>query len=154
MDAVPIDYMHAVLEGVVKWLLRAWFDSENHSKPFYLRRGLRQIDSVLLQQTPPHEFSRPPRSLQSHLRYFKASELRNWLLYYSLPILLDHLPPLYFHHYTLLVCAMHVLLQDSLSSTQIDAAESMLSDFVTVLPELYGERSCTNNAHLLTHLAK
>ena len=27
----PIDYMHAVLEGVVKTLLKVWFNSKNHS---------------------------------------------------------------------------------------------------------------------------
>ncbi|SMN01058.1 hypothetical protein SPONN_2176 [uncultured Candidatus Thioglobus sp.] len=30
----------------------------------------------------------------------------------------------------------------------------MLNDFCLLLPELYGETSCTANAHLLTHLAK
>lgn len=30
----------------------------------------------------------------------------------------------------------------------------MLSDFVTLLPELYGEKSCTANSHMLTHLPK
>lgn len=30
----------------------------------------------------------------------------------------------------------------------------MLSDFYKLMPELYGESSCTANAHLLSHLAK
>ena len=34
------------------------------------------------------------------------------------------------------------------------AAETMLCDFLQLYPELYGERSCTANAHSLTHLAK
>jgi len=36
---------------------------------------------------------------------------------------------------------------------EIDAAEQMLADFYSLLPELYGECSCTANAHL-SHLAK
>ena len=108
----------------------------------------------LLRQQPPHELSRPPPSLQKHLKYLKASELRTWLLFYSLPLLLDNLPSLFFHHYSLLVCAMHILLQDNITSAQVDAAASMLGDFCKLLPELYGDESCTSNAHLLLHLPK
>ena len=154
VDGIPVDYMHSVLEGVTRWLLRAWFNSENHCESFYLGRSSRQIDDILSAQCPPSEFSRPPRSIRQHLNYWKASELHSWLLFYSLPLLLDFLPSLYFHHFALLVCALHILLQDSLSTVQIDAAEQMLCDFVTLLPELYGERSCTANAHLLIHLPK
>lgn len=49
---------------------------------------------------------------------------------------------------------MHILLSDSVSLTQVDAAEHMLKDYYNLLPELYGEGSCTANAHLLSHLAK
>lgn len=48
---------------------------------------------------------------------------------------------------------MHILLSDCITLAQVDAAEQMLVDFCILLPELYGERSCTANAHLLTHLA-
>ncbi len=153
-NSIPVDYMHAVLEGVTKWLLHAWFDSENHSEAYYIGRSIRQADSLLLSQRPPSELSRPPRSIQKHLSYWKASELSNWLLYYSLPVLMDILPAMFIHHYALLVCALHILLQDSLTPSQIEAAEEMLCDFVLLLPELYGERSCTANAHSLTHLTK
>lgn len=49
---------------------------------------------------------------------------------------------------------MHILLGDSIAHAQVDAAEQMLLDFHALLPELYGEASCTANAHLLTHLTK
>lgn len=154
VESVPVDYMHCVLEGVTRWLLRAWFDTKFHSRPYYIRRCLRQIDVVLLKQRPPREFSRPPRSIAKHFKYWKASELRHWLLFYSLPILREFLPSLYWHHYALLVCAMHIMLGSSITPAQIDAAEQMLKSFCVLLPELYGEASCTANAHLLTHLAK
>lgn len=154
VKCVPVDYMHAVLEGVVRRLLKYWFDSENHRSPFYIGRHLRFIDAVLLKQHPPTEFSRSPRSIAKHVKYWKASELRNWLLTYSLPLLLDYLPSLYWHHYSLLVCAMHILLKDNTTNTLIDAAEQMLHDFCSLMSELYGETSCTANVHLLSHLCK
>lgn len=154
VESFPIDYMHCVLEGVTKWLLKAWFDSKFHHTPFYIGRHKRQIDLQFCSQRPPKEFSRPPRSITQHLNYWKASELKQWLLFYSLPLLLNHLPSLYWHHFALLVCAMHILLGDKVTLDQIDAAELMINDFCDLLPELYGEGSCTANAHLLTHLVK
>jgi hypothetical protein len=105
--SIPIDYMHNVLEGVAKWLLRSWFDPKCHGNPYYIGRSVQGIDSHLVKQSPPSEFTRPPRSIKKHFKYWKASELRYWVLYYSLPLLLDNLPSLYWHHYALLVCAMH-----------------------------------------------
>ena len=49
---------------------------------------------------------------------------------------------------------MHMLLGDSISPSFIDAAERMLYDFCLLIPELYGETTCTHNMHLLTYLAK
>lgn len=151
VGSIPIDYMHCVLEGVSKWLINAWFDSKNHMAPFYIGRRVQEIDCELLKQRPPSEFSRPPRSIQKHLKYWKASELRYWLLYYSLPLLLHYLPSLYWHHFALLVCAIHMMLSDTITQAKIDAAEQMLTDFYRLMPELYGEASCTHNCHLLSH---
>ena len=53
--------------------------------------------------------------------------------------------------YALLVCAM---LSDRISQAKIDTAEQMRMDFYILLPQLYGESSCTANAHLLSHLTK
>ena len=154
VDAIPVDYMHCVLQGIVKMLLTRWFDSSYHNQLPYLGRQVSSVDMKFLKQRPPTEFSRPPRSIQKHLKYWKASELRNWLLFYSLPILLDHLPSLYWHHYSLLVCSMHLLLSDAISPVLIDAAEQMLADFYLLIQELYGDSACTHNVHLLVHLPK
>ena len=91
---IPIDYMHCVLEGVVKALLKYWIDSSHHGNPYYIGRSVKDIDKVLLQQRPPHDFSRAPRSIEQHRKCWKASEFRSWPLFYSLPILTSFLPPL------------------------------------------------------------
>lgn len=149
---MPVDYMHCGLEGATCWLLKTWIDSSHHGSPFYIGRSLNQLENNLIKQKPPQESSRPPRYIKN-MKYWKASELRKWLLYYSLPLLLNIFPSLYWHHYALLVCAMHKLLSDKITVSQIDAAEQMLFDFCRLLPELYGEVSCTI-VHLLSHLAK
>ena len=63
-----------------------------------------------------------------------------------------YLPPLYFHHFALLVCSMHILLQKKCSVAMCNAAQEMLQDFYMLLPELYDKSMCTINAHLLIHL--
>ena len=152
VDSIPVDYMHPVLEGVTRMLINLWFNSSNHKSPFYLGTKISEIDAVLIKQRPPHEISRRPRSIL-HRNYWKASELKNWLLFYSLPLLQGYRPPLYLHHFALFVCAVHILLQDKINSAQIIAAELMLSDFYGMVPELYGEATCTYNMHQLYHVA-
>ena len=112
-------------------------------------RSVKDVDKVLLQQRPPHDFSRATRSIEQHRNYWKASEFRSWLLFYSIPI-----PPLYIHHYSLLVCALHILLQCNITAALILATKEMLLDFYKMLPELYSESFCTINAHSLSHLAE
>ena len=90
---------------------------------------------------PPHEFSRPRRPIHNYLGYWKASEYRAWLLFYSLPILLNYLPPGYVHHFALLIASMHILLNTAVSSDDIDAAENMLNTFFKYVPELYPEKN-------------
>ena len=67
VDSVPVDYMHAVLEGVTRDLLRRWFLPKHHSGAAYLGSKVKVIDKLLLRQQPPHELSRPPRSLEKTL---------------------------------------------------------------------------------------
>ena len=132
-------------------LLQVWV--KNTTLGCYIGRLLKDIDIQLLKQCPPHDFTHAPQSIRCHRNFWKASEFRNFLLYYSLPLLVHALPPLYFHHFGLLVCALHILLRTQFSETQIQAAQSMLDDFCFLLPELYGDQICVLNMHLLTHMA-
>ncbi len=59
--------------------------------------------------------------------------MRNWLQFYSLPLLLGLLPPLYIHHLALLVCATHTLLKSKLTRIEIQATEEMLFDSYNLL---------------------
>ena len=77
VSSIPVDYMHAVLEGVTRMLLRMLVESKYHAAPFYIGpRRLAEVDNELLKQTPPSEFSRAPRSIKKHFKYWKASNLK------------------------------------------------------------------------------
>lgn len=151
ISSVPVDYMHAVLEGVTKSLINSWFDSKNHGKMFYLGRHVEDIDHILLRIKPPHEFRRTPRSIHT-VKYWKASEYRAWLLFYSLPVLLNFLPSDYIYHLSLLVCSIHILLSSGISSSEIQMSHLMLVRYYELLPQLYSQTMCSSNAHSLIHL--
>lgn len=147
---IPIDYMHAILEGVSKSLLSTYFDSTNHKYRFYLGRITDVIDERIQKIRPPPEFRRSPRSVTC-MKQWKASEHRAWLLYYALPVLSDLLPPDYIYHLSLLVSAMHILLGDSIPSDDVDKAHQQLQIFVS---QLYYPKMCGTNIHNLIHISQ
>ena len=151
---ILIDCMHCVLLGVVKQLLEMWLDSANHSKNYYIAPSqANAINQFLSNIKPPDNFRIKPRSLNDRA-HWKASEYRAWLLYYSLPVLIKTLPGNYVHHYALLVCSMHVLLNDVITVEGLRFSQRALNAFYKLLPTLYGEISCSANMHALIHLPK
>ena len=152
-ECLPIDYMHAVLEGVFKTLIKSWFDSSNHRMAFYLGSHIKNINKKAKQIKPPSEFTRSIRPLET-ISYWKASEFRSWLLHLSLPLLKDYLPSEYINHLALLVCAMHILLSDCITPSDLSTADRMLNTFYQLIPELYPEEMCKPNSHSLIHICR
>ncbi len=151
---IPIDYMHAVLEGVVKTLLKCWFDTENHSKSYYLRPYISQIDNDIQKIKPPHELPRRPRSIDTHLKFWKASEYRAFILFYAIPVLKKYLQAEYIHHLSLLVFALHKLLSNKIKNETLPTIQAKLKLFYSLIPKLYCKEVCTANMHSLIHLVK
>lgn len=99
VDGNCLDYMHCVLLGVTKMLLKLWFDSEHHGELWYCGAKIEEADSKLMQIKPPSTITRVPRSIREHRNYWKASEYCSWLLYYSIPVMLNILPADYIGHH-------------------------------------------------------
>ena len=152
ISGTAIDYMHCVLLGVVNLLLSLWFGSEHSRNHFYIGRSVALVDKRLKEIKPPSAISRNPRAISQHLKYFKASEYRSFLLYYSLPVLTGILPAQYWDHYCMLVIAISGLLCESISEEQIAYCHQLLNAFCAQFSYLYGERYMSINVHLLLHL--
>ncbi|CAN8002070.1 unnamed protein product, partial [Ixodes hexagonus] len=103
-----VDYMHAVCSGFVKYTTCMWFDSKTVF-PFSMGGKLYLVDSRLLGLQPIQEMSRLPRPLVPR-RYWKSSEWRNWLLYFSPVVLRGLLPAPYYRNWVKFVHLMHFLL--------------------------------------------
>ena len=114
-----VDYMHCALLGVTKYLLGLWFNSEHNKENFYIGRSVLLVDKRLKEITPPSVISWKPRAISEHFKYYKASELRSFLLYYSLPVLSGILSLEYWNHFMLLSTSIYILLQSSIFEEQL-----------------------------------
>ena len=109
------------------------------------------VDKRLKELLPPEFVQRRPRSIKAHLEFWKASEMKNFFFYFSLPILDDILHRDYFEHYKLLVLGIFLLCQPSISEEMINNASRALSEFVSKFENLYGLRHMSSNLHSLLH---
>lgn len=69
---------------------------------------------------------------------FSASEMREWLLHFSVPVLENLLAPEPYLHFILLVSGISTLVRDDLKKIDVDYAESCLIDFCKIYPKIYG----------------
>lgn len=150
---VSVDYMHCVLLAVMKMLMTLWFDKSHRNEHFSISTKAKEVDERLLNIKPPKFLTSFPRSL-TEVSHFKAAELKNFLLnYYSLPCLFSILPMDQFNHFSLLVYAIYIFLQQNITAKDILQCRKFLLEFVINVPVMYGERYMTSNVHLLLHLA-
>lgn len=149
---VAIDYMHGVLLGVEKLLLEIWFSQKFSGKPYSLYSNINVVNEKLINIRPTLDVKRLPRSILD-LQYWKASEYRSFLLFYSAPLLHGILDYERFAHYLLLVNSMHILLKCGSTETDLIRAEQMLFQFCEGVAHFYDECFMRLNVHQLLHLA-
>ena len=104
------EFLHSVAEGVTKLVVGSKFDSKNHAENWYLGKKVDDVDNRLLNMKPPSELTRCPRSTKERALY-KASEWKNFLIYYSLVCYKDLLPKNYYQHCFLFVYSIQIILK-------------------------------------------
>lgn len=147
-----IGWMHSVCLGVVKYIMQMLLSEGNKDRVFYIGSNKTNLTKKLLSIKPPDIVGRLPRSLED-LKHWKATELKNWLLHYSVAVFRGSMQPLDFFHWTLLVGGTGILCSDSISKQDLENADSMLQDFVLLMGMIYVQTKCTMNVHLLLHFA-
>ncbi|XP_049515826.1 uncharacterized protein LOC125947007 [Dermacentor silvarum] len=145
-----VDYMHAVCNGFVRTTTFMWFSHKRQTE-FSLGSHLGEIDQRLSQQTPIWETTRLPRSLRE-MKFWKASEWRDWLLFFSPVVLKGFLPRKYYKNWTMFVALMHFCLQPSIPLDRIAEVKKLFVRFLKDYQELYGRECMSYNAHILLHM--
>ncbi|OXU18264.1 hypothetical protein TSAR_016257 [Trichomalopsis sarcophagae] len=137
--------------GIAEQFSKYWFDTNN--RPYSLSNAaINIIDELALQIKAPNQISRLSRSMEE-TKWLKARELENWILYYSLPILL-YFPHMlvYVKHWSLLVEAFNILNRKSISRIELNRAHRLLQKFVIYTEYYYTTAAMTCNVRQLLHI--
>ena len=150
----PIDYMHQVNLGVTRKLLVIWTGSGCLKQGRLAALHINRISSnlVKMKQYIHCEFVRKPRSL-SDLAMWKASELRQLLLYTGPLALKDVLAPENYMNCLCLSVGVSLLMSEKFVPEHSDYACELLKHSVCEAQRLYGEKFVTYNVHSVIHLA-
>ncbi|XP_059474157.1 uncharacterized protein LOC132195889 [Neocloeon triangulifer] len=144
------DYLHSCLIGVTKRWTKHILNSQNHSKPFYIGLMSHLVDERIKKIRVPSFVTRLPRGLDD-ISFWKASEYRNWLLFYSLPCLKGILNDKFLLHHALLVEAIYTLDKSVVSQADLQLSNKLLNDYCSQYGSLYGRLEETFNLHMLLH---
>lgn len=156
-----LDYMHCVCLGVVKRLLVLWMRSTDMLHLFTPlgRRGREKFEHLvkLLGSCMPKDFTRQEMRSTEDINYWKAKELRIFLLYTG-PLILGQLfedQPIIFSHFLYLHCAMRVMCHDdaAVRHAVLPQARKWVDYWVDRAITIYGPQFPVHNVHLITHLA-
>lgn len=149
---VPLDYMHLVCIGVVKRILKFLVHGPKNIK--LPSNTLENIDVLIdsVRSLIPSEFARLPRPL-SHIDYWKATELRFFILYLGPHVLKSHVPKVIMTHLMSLHTALRILVAPSMAEKYNSYAAELLLYFVKNYGKIYGMEYVNYNVHNLIHLA-
>jgi hypothetical protein len=149
----PVDYTHQVNLGVVKRLLFLWTNG-----PLKTRQSAGQIAVISgnlneIRQFIPNNFARKLRSLQ-HIRRWKATEFRQFLMYTGVLVPKDVLPEELYENFMCLHVGCNLLMNPMLVRKHADYARELLQYFAQNSAEIYGRKCVTYNVHSLLHLTE
>ena len=151
ISAFPVDYMHALVIGLMKKLILLWLYLLNPQKMDKDWRAFMSDRLVEFRSTCPSEFARRPRSLKD-LERWKATELRAFLCYLGVAVCRGLIRSEAYEHFLLLVCASRLLLHPTHCKEHNAFAGEMMRKFVAKFPSLYGRKYMSYNAHVIVHL--
>lgn len=109
--------------------------------------------SLLLENcnyTKPIELHRAIRGIK-HLRHWKGSEYRTFLLYTGIVVLRDVIPTAVYENFLYLFCATFILSSDYFSN-YFQIAHELLCDFIRGFQTVYGKDAISSNFHNLCHV--
>ncbi|EFX78062.1 hypothetical protein DAPPUDRAFT_320792 [Daphnia pulex] len=143
------DIMHGVFLGIVKHFLTIWLDSTGKPYSFMAKH----LDEALRDIKLPDEILRMYRS-EKYGKSWKASELRNFLLFFSPVILKSLLPNVFYRHWLYLVNCCRLLQKKSMTQEDLQHARILALAFLGQIPDLYGVEHVSYNVHLLNHIVE
>ena len=153
IQSFALDYMHLVCLGVVRRMLHYIRNGPPVCKASSQQRKMISDNLASLSGKMPCEFARQPRTLLE-LDRWKATELRQFLLYTGPVVLKGVVSGDLYNHFLTLTVAMSILLNsdDQKRNEYLPYASELLVYFVKKCREIYGNTFAVYNVHSLVHL--
>ena len=152
---VVLDSMHMVYLGIMRRILFSFKGKIRGLRRSKLReRDIREINARILscKGQLPSEFNRQPRSLDD-LKYWKATELRSFLLYTSMVVLKGIVNDVYNH---LMHLSMAITLlsssDDNRRNANLEYSRRLLRYFRDCAQRLYEDAFVVYNVHCVVHI--
>lgn len=159
----PLDYMHLVLLGVVKRLLKIWLcvskipPSHIEKATLYrLQNGMHNVTinrrQAKFSRSVPCDFQRKPRPFE-YVNIFKATEFRTFLCYSS-PVVLKNVfgSSVVYDHFMHLVVAVRILLSPHQARDVVQFSRRCLRNFVEKFSSIYSDHNLAYNVHSVIHI--
>jgi len=153
IESTCIDYMHSILEGVIKSLFKYWFNSENSTHPSSMRKYMQEIDKRLSNILPPKFVPTTPRSIYSS-NLWRAHEYLSFILYYALGVFRDIMPFEYYQYLKKLILFIETILNASIDIDHLRRVELVLIEFVEEVSDLYSPSIMLSGMHELLHIVE
>ncbi|KAK3917853.1 AP-1 complex subunit mu-1 [Frankliniella fusca] len=150
VQCLDLDLFHALVNAA-KRFTALWFDKKFSQRPFSISSKIANVNLRLKSITPTADVSRTPRPLEDRSDW-RGHEWYYWVIVYSVPCLKSILPAKYLNHWALLVKALALVMQNSVTKSDVAYADRYILQFVVAIDELYGKSNVTFSIHLLTHL--
>ncbi|KAE8741238.1 hypothetical protein FOCC_FOCC013225, partial [Frankliniella occidentalis] len=153
VDGMVQDFAHNVPFGIGRTFLDEWL--HNAKRSFYVGSPdeLAILNMRMEKLQPCIEVRRALRLLKD-MAYWKAREFENWILFFSLIVLLSVLPMKFWTHWSYLVQAVYLLSRECVSCQDVNNAHRLIQLWVSDVEKLYGEKYMTYNVHIFSHLAE
>jgi hypothetical protein len=148
----PPDYLHAVLLGATKKILKKWFQPIKPLLQTFLRKEV-SAHLKLTNEFIPSDIHRQCRPIEEILTYH-GNELRVFLLKVGHVVLRNKIPAELYENFLLLHCAITILCDVDLCLTKNQTAETLLKHFIENCGEVYGEDFVVSIIHACEHLAE
>lgn len=149
-----IDSMHLIYLGIMRKMINIWISGNNKLAKFS-SLTTQDVSSKLLsfKSYIPYEFVRRPRSF-SDIKYWKATEYRNFVLYFGVVALKDCGNETLYNNFLLLHAVAFSLNRSNSAIARIDCdyVKKLIDAFLDHSRRLYGLDFFSLNVHMLNHL--
>ena len=121
-DQIPFDFMHLILQGHFKFKLNQYFFQIKKSD-CYIGKHTNDINLFISKLKLPHDINRKLVSLEES-KMWKSSQYKTFFFYVIVQLLMNFLPPYYFHLLSSYIFAIRLLYEPIEFESDISYAET------------------------------